>query len=237
MMSEESSCSRTSRAKIDERSETERRKSISKMSIIVVAVNLLLFTSSLLLALATPGIAGPTSSSSSSNSLLASYDQQASSSAFGEPIFRLEPPNEIELINTKGATILCLASGSPRPKITWYSSGGNGGLFDTSSLQHSPFANGADQQQSVDSSSSSSRPIGNITNLRQISQNGAALRLLPFSETEYRPEVHSTEYKCVASNHIATIQSRSVLVQAGKCIFSPCVRVLSSSYSFHHRHI
>lgn len=144
----------------------------------------------------------------SSNRLLSVYDQQASSSAFGEPIFRLEPQGLINLVNTKGTTILCLASGSPRPKISWLSSG----VLDSAQPFSSDQATNAGEPISV----GSSRLVGNITNLRQISQNGAALRLLPFSESQYRQDVHSTEYKCVASNHIATIHSRSVLIQTGE---------------------
>lgn len=138
---------------------------------------------------------------------LAHYNAAASSSSFGEPIFRLEPPSSLTFSSSQGATILCLASGSPQPIITWYSTWS---AVDTNGGQTSGSPGGelTSLQQS--------RPVGNITNLRQIVQNGAAIRLLPFKEADFRQEVHSTEYRCVASNYLATIHSRSVLVQAGE---------------------
>lgn len=139
---------------------------------------------------------------SSSEPHLLHYDQAISSSAFGEPVFRLEPPNVVNFANTKGTIIPCLVSGSPRPKITWYTTN-VGDMGQQSSL-------------SGDMSLQQSRLVNNVTNLRKITQNGAALILLPFKETDFRQEIHSTEYRCVASNYLATIHSRSALVQAGK---------------------
>lgn len=135
---------------------------------------------------------------------LADYDQSASSSSFGEPVFRLEPPNVINFDNSKGATILCLASGSPKPSISWYTSGSD-------MSQPQSWLSGGDQTQLQ-----TRQLVNNITNLRYIINNGAAIRLLPFKESDFRQDVHSTEYRCVASNQVATIHSRSVLVQAGK---------------------
>ena len=43
-----------------------------------------------------------------------------------------------------------------------------------------------------------------------------ALVFRPFSSEELRPELHSTSYKCVASNSFGTISSRLVQVRACK---------------------
>lgn len=109
----------------------------------------------------------------------------------------------VNFSNTKGVTILCLASGSPKPTISWYTSPAG---FDTS------------QQTTLgdDITGDQSRLVTNVTNLRVILHNGSAIRLLPFEAHEYRPDIHSAEYRCVASNQVATIHSRSALVQAGK---------------------
>lgn len=123
----------------------------------------------------------------SATTLLTNYDKLVSSSPLGEPVFRLQPPNVIEYPNTQGTTLVCLASGSPRPTISWYTS-----------------------QHGLD------RPVTNITNVRLILQDGAALRLLPFKESEFLQDVHTAEYRCVASNPIATINSKSISVLAGK---------------------
>lgn len=144
---------------------------------------------------------------SDSSSHLAHYNAAGSSSSFGEPIFRLEPPSSITFSSSRGATILCLASGSPQPTISWYSS------WSAIDIGHTGSSRGGGESTSMQQS----RPVNNVTNLRQIVQNGAAIRLLPFKEADFRQEIHSTEYKCVASNYLATIHSRSVLVQAGKC--------------------
>lgn len=146
------------------------------------------------------------SSGQSSNSHLMHYEQAISSSAFGEPIFRLEPPNVVNFANTRGAIIPCLVSGSPKPKITWYTT--SVGDIGQQTLLSGGDISTQQQQQS--------RLVNNVTNLRQVTQNGAALILLPFKETDFRQEIHSIEYRCVASNNIATIHSRSSQVQAGK---------------------
>lgn len=151
------------------------------------------------------------------SSHLAHYDAAASSSSFGEPVFRLEPPSSLTFASSRGATLLCLASGSPQPSISWYSSwsamdaaGSDAQAGDLSAAAGGGGSGGLQQ---------TSKPVANVTNLLQIVQNGAALRFLPFKEADFRPEIHSTEYRCAASNYLATIHSRGVLVQAGKCFF------------------
>lgn len=139
---------------------------------------------------------------------LTRFDQLISSSSLGEPVFRLEPPSVINFANSKGAIIPCLASGSPRPKISWYSNP----IGSDTSQQRDLIINGDLQ---LDQQSTSSM-VTNVTGLRQIVQNGAAIQLLPFKEQDFRHDIHSTEYRCVASNYRGSIHSRSVTVQAGE---------------------
>lgn len=163
---------------------------------------------------------------SKSTQHLSHYDQDISSSSFGEPVFRLEPASVIQFANTRGVTIPCLASGSPRPTISWYSSssaGAGAAVEDTTGGRQqrtsvASWFSQADLMSGADSESleQQSRLVANVTNLRQIVNGGSAIRLLPFKAVDFRPDVHSTEYRCVASNQLATIHSRSVLVQAGK---------------------
>lgn len=146
------------------------------------------------------------------------YDQAATSTAFGEPVFRLEPsPSLIHYDHSRGATIMCLASGNPLPRITWYTSaadvdiGHNVAL--TSNLDNSNNNNGI---LTLNNDDQISRPVTNISGVRQIINGGTILRLLPFEKIDYRPDIHSAEYRCVATNSVATIHSRSVQVQAGE---------------------
>lgn len=156
-------------------------------------------------------------SASCSEHHLAHFDPTISSSSFGEPVFRLEPPNVINLANSEGATIVCLVSGSPRPTVSWYSSSLGIDLSQQQQQQEQPPSSLSSSFYGDLSLMQTNRPVGNVSNLRQILHNGAAIRLLPFKESEFRQDIHSTEYRCVASNQMATIHSRSVLVRPGKC--------------------
>lgn len=150
-----------------------------------------------------------------SGSHLVEFDRFISSSLFGEPVFRLEPPNAIHYSNTHGTTLLCLASGSPRPTISWFTSPSGSDLSEQASLSGdgptNANANGINSDYYP-----YNRPVTNITNLRLILQDGSALRLLPFEESEFRRDVHTADYRCVASNQVATIHSKSVSIQAGE---------------------
>lgn len=56
-------------------------------------------------------------------------------------------------------------------------------------------------------------PVGK---LRKISTDGSLI-FSKFSPTEFRPDVHNAAYKCVASNSVGRIVSRTVRVKASKC--------------------
>ncbi|KAG9510604.1 39S ribosomal protein L11, mitochondrial, partial [Fragariocoptes setiger] len=111
-------------------------------------------------------------------SQLSEFDHEVRSSPMGEPIFRLEPPNMVTFTNNTGATISCLASGSPTPRIVWLSG------------------------------ESEWRPISNVSGLRHVSAGAHTLRLLPFASADYRHDIHATTYRCVAYNGLARIHSR-----------------------------
>lgn len=53
-----------------------------------------------------------------------------------------------------------------------------------------------------------------ITGLRHLLNNGS-IQFPPFSSSSLNPTIHSTSYKCVATNSAGTIVSRTVHVAAG----------------------
>ena len=53
-----------------------------------------------------------------------------------------------------------------------------------------------------------------MVNIRHVSPDGS-LVFSPFPASQYRGDVHSTTYKCTASNIIGTIESNPVRVKAG----------------------
>lgn len=150
------------------------------------------------------------------------YAHDAHSSVFGEPVFRLEPPSVITFGSSRGATLLCIATGSPRPNITWRQVSSTTTTTTTTSSDASQASSDSAgfaylSTTSSDFASSGKRAVQNISNLVSVSQNGQALTFAPFtSASAYRADVHLAEYECVASNSLATIHSRVVQVQAGK---------------------
>lgn len=168
-------------------------------------------SSSLLVAASTMTVGSSSLFHPVSGSHLTNYDRLISSSVLGEPVFRLEPPNVINYPNTKGTTLLCVASGTPKPTITWYVSPVG---YDIT--QQSVLSDHSSGHHSQLYSMEQSKLVTNVTNFRVILQNGAAIRILPFKEADFRPDIHHAEYRCVASNPVATIHSRSALVQPRK---------------------
>lgn len=60
-----------------------------------------------------------------------------------------------------------------------------------------------------------------MTGLRRVtttSSYNATLIFPPFAATAYRPDVHSTAYRCRASSPAGTILSREMRLRAGKMI-------------------
>lgn len=70
-------------------------------------------------------------------------------------------------------------------------------------------------QPSIDWLSIDGTSIGDVGGIRRVLRNGT-LVLLPFPAAAYRQDIHSTVYRCVATNRVGRIISRDVQVRAGK---------------------
>lgn len=73
-------------------------------------------------------------------------------------------------------------------------------------------------QPSIDWLSIDGTSIGDVGGIRRVLRNGT-LVLLPFPAGAYRQDIHSTIYRCVASNRVGRIISRDVQVRAGELKF------------------
>ncbi|XP_068216630.1 cell adhesion molecule Dscam2-like [Palaemon carinicauda] len=96
-----------------------------------------------------------------------------------------EPPAVVTFPNTRGASLTCVASATPAPTITWVT------------------ADGA--------------RADNMGGLRMVmsSHGNSTLTLLPFSPDQYRHDIHVATYRCLASNSVGSVTSRSISVNAG----------------------
>lgn len=70
-------------------------------------------------------------------------------------------------------------------------------------------------QPSIDWLSIDGTSIGDVGGIRRVLRNGT-LVLLPFPAAAYRQDIHSTIYRCVATNRVGRIISRDVQVRAGE---------------------
>nr|CAI5825742.1 unnamed protein product [Callosobruchus analis] len=86
-------------------------------------------------------------------------------------------------------------------------SNSSGGWLDCS-------ASGSPQPQ-VDWLGADGQPAGDVPGVRRVLRNGT-LYLMPFAAHAYRQDVHSTIYRCMASNSVGRVLSRDVQVRAGK---------------------
>ncbi|KAB0795843.1 hypothetical protein PPYR_09904 [Photinus pyralis] len=68
-------------------------------------------------------------------------------------------------------------------------------------------------QPSIDWLSVDGTSVGDVSGIRRVLRNGT-LVLLPFAAAAYRQDIHSTVYRCVASNGVGRIISRDVQVRA-----------------------
>ncbi|GBN60894.1 Down syndrome cell adhesion molecule-like protein Dscam2 [Araneus ventricosus] len=59
-------------------------------------------------------------------------------------------------------------------------------------------------------------PVSDVAGLRHVRPDGT-LVFQPFRAEEYRQDVHSAIYRCVARNVVGSIASKDVNVRAGKC--------------------
>lgn len=65
---------------------------------------------------------------------------------------------------------------------------------------------------------SSQLEVGSLLNKRYVRYDNS-LVISAFKAADFEPEIHSTTYKCQASNSLGTIVSRDVLINAGKYCF------------------
>lgn len=69
-------------------------------------------------------------------------------------------------------------------------------------------------QPTIDWLSVDGTSVGDVGGVRRVLRNGT-LVLLPFPASAYRQDIHSTIYRCVASNTVGRVISRDVQVRAG----------------------
>lgn len=93
----------------------------------------------------------------------------------------------------------------PPPRLEFSNS--SGGWLDCS-------ASGS-PQPTIDWLSVDGTSVGDVGGVRRVLRNGT-LVLLPFPAAAYRQDIHSTIYRCVASNTVGRVISRDVQVRAGK---------------------
>ncbi|KAK9876828.1 hypothetical protein WA026_015065 [Henosepilachna vigintioctopunctata] len=91
----------------------------------------------------------------------------------------------------------------PPPRLEFSNS--SGGWLDCS-------ASGS-PQPSIDWLSVDGTSVGDVSGIRRVLRNGT-LFLQPFAAASYRQDIHSTVYRCVASNTVGRIISRDVQVRA-----------------------
>lgn len=114
--------------------------------------------------------------------------------AIDGPHFIMEPPAWLEFTNQTGATVWCAAAGHPQPTVMWMAA-------------------------SEMSTSSSTTSVAEIAGLRRVANSAGhnvSLIFPPFAATAYRPDVHSTAYRCRASSPAGTILSREMRLRSGK---------------------
>lgn len=107
----------------------------------------------------------------------------------------------------------------PPPRVEFGNS--TGGWLDCS-------ASGS-PQPTVDWLSADGTSVGDVGGIRRVLRNGT-LVLLPFAAAAYRQDIHSTVYRCVASNGVGRIVSRDVQVRAVVTQgFKPDVEVIGAA--------
>lgn len=114
------------------------------------------------------------------------------------PRFIQEPPPLLEFTNQTGAAVWCAATGHPPPSVMWV----------------------AASELGASAASTSGAAVPETAGLRRIANSPAgphniSLVFPPFPASAYRPDVHSTAYRCRASSSSGTILSREMRLRAG----------------------
>ncbi|PSN52809.1 Down syndrome cell adhesion molecule-like protein Dscam2 [Blattella germanica] len=108
----------------------------------------------------------------------------------------------------------------PPPKLEFSNS--SGGWLDCSASGSPP--------PTIDWLSVDGSPVGDVHGVRRVLRNGTLI-LLPFPPAAYRQDIHSTVYRCVASNAVGRIISRDVQVRAGTPPNHTPVYAVAESYT------
>ena len=117
------------------------------------------------------------------------------------PIFQQDLPAKVSFSNNSGLVLNCAASG--QPVISWQTETGISVLSPSQSIDSLNLLNDNANNKYV--------------NLPLVHQNPTtnALVFRSFASDEFSPEVHSTKYRCLATNVHGTITSSLVQVKAG----------------------
>lgn len=108
------------------------------------------------------------------------------------PTFITEPASDVQFANTKGVLIPCQGNGNPL--ISWQKD-------DGSSVDHI-------------------NKNGSQHHLRYVRPQEGSLIFSPFKANDYRPDIHSSVYRCLAKYSFGTIRSKDVHVHGhGKTDF------------------
>lgn len=116
------------------------------------------------------------------------------------PIFQQDLPAKVSFSNNTGLILKCLATGQPQPTISWQTETGISVL---------------NPSQTIDSLNLLSNDNSKYLPLVHQNSNTNALVFRSFASDEFSPEVHSTKYRCLATNIHGTITSSLVQVKAG----------------------
>lgn len=117
------------------------------------------------------------------------------------PRFIQEPPALLEFTNQTGATVWCAATGHPQPTVMWISA---------SELATTTTAGTLMEMAGL-------RRIGGAATTTMTGGTAQNISLVfpPFAASSYRPDVHSTAYRCRATSPSGTILSREMRLRAG----------------------
>ncbi|GAB6020358.1 Down syndrome cell adhesion molecule-like protein 1 [Chamberlinius hualienensis] len=118
------------------------------------------------------------------------------------PSFQQLPPTKVEFSNNSFMWVSCSAEGVPKPVIRWT-------RVPTQTLP----SNGDDERRTPGTRGRPAKQLTDIAGVREVLPNGT-LVFHPFSPETYKQDVHSSTYRCEASNYIGTIVSHDVWIRA-----------------------
>lgn len=117
------------------------------------------------------------------------------------PSFQMNLPPKISFSNNTGLVLNCAVNGYPTPVVSWQTESGISVLVPT-------------QTGSFNNNENSKYLQSNLPLVHHHPTTNA-LVFRPFTSNEFSPEVHSTKYRCLASNSHGTITSPFVQIRAG----------------------